>query len=261
MLKEIMDYLGIAGTNGIWVLVIVGIVVLQFIFAVINFVRSLFTSVDDTRVPRTYNHNGEYRTPEKYCPPAQPVVAQKEEVQTWTCPRCNQEIDVDPDDDETDFCPKCQGSLWDMTCPQCGKDIWADSPKCPECQTELKMSKCPNCGKRIFVTEYGDDCPYCEETLWICPRCQQYLNEDPDEVDECPECHQTLVTYTCPKCRHEDIFIDQQVCPGCCENLQFEACPECGKSIPSGLDECPYCDEGLTITVCSHCKKEHYLHE
>lgn len=234
--------------DAFWLGLIGGAVILIFIFAVWRFISTLDHGNN--------NYAGHFHSQS-----VSEELVEVEKQTEWTCPRCSQIIGKDPDDEDTDFCPKCNGSLWNMTCPQCGKDIWSDLEVCPECQAQLTMSKCPECGRRIFISKYHNCCPYCEEDLWICPRCGQYVRKDPAEEEKCPECGQPWQTYDCPECGYEHIFLDQKVCPGCQKTLQYESCPECGTSIPSGLDECPSCEEELTVTDCPHCDKKHYIED
>jgi membrane protease subunit (stomatin/prohibitin family) len=244
MNTSVFQQIGISGDNGQWLLIIAVLLGLILIVELVRVIQWFFAN--------------EKHQPARADGLKQPTSTEASEQTSWTCPRCKKVIDVDPNAEDTNFCPECKQSFWLITCPKCGKAIWSDSPKCPECQAELPMGKCPSCGRHFFISQYAGSCPYCDEKVWLCPRCNQYIKEDPDEADECPECHQTLKTYDCPECSHDNIYADQQVCPGCQKTLQFEACPECGKSIPSGLGECPYCNEDLETTDCPHCKKEHY---
>ncbi|MDO8659966.1 MAG: hypothetical protein Q7K54_05220 [Candidatus Parcubacteria bacterium] len=112
----------------------------------------------------------------------------------WLCPRCNQYITEDPDDSDTEKCPKCDKTLRTVECPECKKDIFADLTQCPECNAVFTMGKCPHCNEDILVSENlsGEDCPYCNNNIWLCPRCNQYLDEDPDDLTECPKCEKIL---------------------------------------------------------------------
>ncbi len=270
MLNEIMDYLGIAGTNRIWLLAIITILGLLLYLKVASYLHDYFNSSENHGSRSCHDRRG-YENQLKYSAlgvsvPPDSVPEMTKEDQTWTCPRCQQEIGEDPDADDSDMCPICKKSFWNMTCPHCGKDIWADSEVCSECQEPLTVSKCHNCGRQIFVSQYEDNCPYCDADLWICPRCNQYIDTDPEPDDfqgeyKCPQCDQLLVHYDCPKCGQSEIFIDQDTCPGCNEKLLFEPCPDCGEKIPSGLEQCPYCNEDLSTTECPHCQKTHYLND
>lgn len=179
----------------------------------------------------------------------------------WECPRCHVLTNDDPDDVET--CPSCGKTYAKIECPECGEDIWADEVKCPECGKDLVLSKCPDCAKLLIVSDNLDECPYCGETLYICPRCHQYINEDPDDSnDSCPLCHKTLIVIDCPNCG-ESIPPDSEECPNCHIKFKLGRCPndDCGKAIiiSEDINECPYCESTIQHVVCPHCAQGFYV--
>jgi hypothetical protein len=179
----------------------------------------------------------------------------------WICPRCDALIDEDPDDN-TEKCPICEKTFAKVICPSCKKDIWVDESKCPECGEDLKTSKCPGCDKRFIVSDDLEECPYCGETIYICPRCNEYLDEDPDDIVLCPLCEKSLSEVNCPKC-HREIFSDAKKCEHCGKEFKLAQCPynDCEKPlIPSeDIDECPHCQNSIKYIKCPSCKEEFYI--
>lgn len=172
----------------------------------------------------------------------------------YLCPRCNEFVSEDPD--ESTSCEKCKQSLCKVECPNCNEEIWSDSAKCPECNTEFTLSQCPHCDEKLIPIAGIGECPYCRENIYLCPRCQQYIEDDPDDTDSCPKCEKTLKTFEC-ECG-QDLFIDTETCPHCHEEILHENCPGCEEDIPSELDTCPRCGDDLEITECPRCKTKHY---
>jgi hypothetical protein len=179
----------------------------------------------------------------------------------WVCPRCGDLIDKDPDD-EGESCPSCKKIFATVKCKKCKKDIWIDESKCPECGENLKISKRLNCDKKLIVSEDLDECPYCQETIYICPRCNEYLDRDPDDMDSCPLCKKSLAEVDCPKCR-EEIFSDAERCGHCGKEFKLTNCPydDCKKSlIPSdNITDCPHCQGDIKYVKCPDCSKEFYI--
>lgn len=169
----------------------------------------------------------------------------------WTCPRCEQYINTDPE--EIDDCPSCKRSMHHIECPECGGDVWIDSNKCGGCNETFEMGKCPECEKPLVLTENIDECPYidCKSSIWTCPRCEQYINSDPDEVDECPSCHLSMHHVECQECG-EEIWVDTHKCESCGETFEMSKCPDCEKPlVQADIEECPYCQSSLWI--CPSC--------
>jgi len=175
----------------------------------------------------------------------------------YPCPRCGEHFESDPVD-ENNYCSECEQAYAKIKCPQCKEEIYADEATCPHCNQKLETDECPDCSRVLVVSDKLDECPFCDITLYICPRCHQYISEDPDDIDECPYCEETLKKHTCDKCG-EEIPVDSEICPHCGEEISLEDCPYCEKKIPCGLDECPYCEASLEITQCPHCSKTHYV--
>jgi len=175
----------------------------------------------------------------------------------YPCPRCGEHFESDPVD-EGNCCNDCEQAYVKIKCPNCEKDIYADEQECPHCKQNLETHECPECGRALVVSDKLDECPICDSTIYICPRCHQYINEDPDENIECPACVKTFLTHTCEHC-DEEIYIDLNICPHCEQKIALEECPNCEEEIPSGLDECPHCDASLESTQCPHCSKTHYV--
>lgn len=126
------------------------------------------------------------------------------------------------------------------------------------------MGKCPHCDKPLLISENlnNEDCPYCGNTLWVCPRCGEYLDEDPDDLDECPHCNKTLKIIECPEC-NRNIPADSAQCPDCDAVFEMGKCPDddCGKEflVDDGISECPYCNTDVKVVICPHCGKKHYV--
>lgn len=178
----------------------------------------------------------------------------------WTCPRCDDLISEDPND--IDSCPVCKKTYTSIDCPDCQEDIWVDESKCPKCGKEFKISKCPNCKKKFIVSEDLNECPYCDDSIYICPRCQEYIDSNPNDIDECPVCKKTLIVIDCPNCS-ESIFPDSTKCGNCKKEFKLGKCPEsqCKKSLvlSEDISECPYCQTNIQHVKCPGCQEEFYI--
>ncbi|MEI6378784.1 MAG: hypothetical protein WCO55_03925 [Candidatus Falkowbacteria bacterium] len=180
----------------------------------------------------------------------------------YICPRCHCYIDEDPDDVEE--CPKCHKTLRITDCPgnHCRADVYADATECPECHMPFDLKPCPSCEKPIIFSENLDECPYCDTTLYICPFCHEYIDEDPDDADECPKCKASLRQMDCPNCG-DTIFADYKSCPACHTEFDFIKCPVLGCEemiiLHQDVESCPHCDFDITYTKCPHCDKAYYV--
>lgn len=178
----------------------------------------------------------------------------------WVCPRCDALISENPDD--IDSCPVCKKTYTSIDCPDCQEDVWVDEPKCSKCGKEFKISKCPNCKKKFIVSDDLSECPYCDDSIYICPRCQEYIDSDPDDIDDCPVCKKTLVVIDCPNCS-ESIFADSTKCGSCKKEFKLGKCPEsqCKKPLVLAKDisECPYCQTNIQHAKCPGCQEEFYI--
>lgn len=181
----------------------------------------------------------------------------------WICPRCDALIDEDPD--EAESCPSCKKTYHKADCSKCGEEIWIDEAKCTKCGQEFKFSKCPSCKEKFIVSDQFDDCPFCQADLYICPRCGEYIDEDPDDdADFCPICKKSFHTVDCPKCGR-DVFSDAEKCDHCGKVLKLGKCPyeDCNQPlvILPDMGQCPYCDNDLRYVKCPGCQEEFYLEE
>lgn len=180
----------------------------------------------------------------------------------WICPRCDAVIGEDPD--EADQCPSCKKTYHRVDCPECREGVWIDESKCGDCGKELKIGKCPGCKKRFVISSDLEECPFCQENIYICPRCDEYIDEDPNEVDRCPVCQKSLATVSCPQCR-EDIFSDVEKCEHCDREFRLGKCPyeDCQKSliISADIGECPHCQNEVRHVKCPGCQEEFYIEE
>jgi hypothetical protein len=189
------------------------------------------------------------------------LLVQELKAKGYICPRCNAPIDEDPDDILN--CPACEKLLTTISCPDCGKDIWADAKQCSECQKEFAMGNCPSCKKTLILTNDLNNCPFCQEDLYTCPRCHKYINQDPSdyEVDSCPLCGQTLRVIDCPACDRE-IPPDGTKCE-CGAEFKVGKCPydDCKKNLilSKNIEECPYCDGAIILVKCPDCCGNFYI--
>lgn len=180
----------------------------------------------------------------------------------WVCPRCDALISEDPG--EAESCPICKRTYTSISCPDCPGDVWVDEPKCPKCGKEFKISKCPNCREKFIVSDDLSACPYCGDSIYICPRCQEYIDSDPDDddTDSCPVCKKTLVKIDCPNCS-QSIFPDSANCENCKKEFRLGKCPEsqCGEPIilSEDITECPYCQTDIKFARCPKCQEEFYI--
>jgi len=181
----------------------------------------------------------------------------------WTCPRCNELIGEDPDG--ADSCPACKKTYHKVDCPKCNEDVWIDESKCSRCGEKFRFSKCPSCKEKFVVSDQFNDCPFCQADLYICPRCGEYIDEDPDnDADFCPLCKKSFHVVDCPKCRRE-IFSDVEKCEHCGKELKLGKCPcdDCRQPLVvlSDITECPYCENDIRYVKCPGCQEEFYLEE
>ncbi|MFH1667471.1 MAG: hypothetical protein ABH884_00400 [Candidatus Komeilibacteria bacterium] len=179
----------------------------------------------------------------------------------FTCPRCQQYIENDPA--ALYECPNCDKSLTEQYCPHCGEsdNVFTDLEVCSHCGKELKHSKCPHCEKMLIFNDDQEECPFCEETIFTCPRCQQYIENDPDDLNECPNCDKSLTEQYCPHCGENDnVFTDLEVCPHCGKELKHSKCPYCEKMLifSEAVHECPSCQMDLNHATCPDCDKHFY---
>lgn len=214
---------------------------------------------------------GEQSTPK--CPHCDEVLSaealedmecQECEETFWKCERCGELIDEDSD--EATECPKCKKTFATMDCPLCNETIFADVDHCEHCDKELRPSQCPHCERSLVWSEDLGTCPYggCEESLYICPRCNEYIADDPDdsEVAECPKCHGSLVFIDCPEC-DKDVLCDASSCPRCSAEFELGKCPngKCSKLIIMNVEitECPHCNDDIVLITCPHCSQKAYV--
>lgn len=184
--------------------------------------------------------------------------------QFWQCPRCSALLTEEPDG--LDECPHCHLTYAKLDCPECNESVYADATKCGECGNELKLDACPHCERVLILSKELGQCPYndCEEYIYICPRCDHYIDVDPEDSDtlECLRCHGTLIFIECPEC-NADILADATQCSRCQAKFEHEPCPngECGKPIivHKYIDDCPYCEADIILVDCRHCSKKSYV--
>lgn len=185
---------------------------------------------------------------EQWCPHCEEPVYQ--------CPRCEKLITADPADSDTTRCPECEKPLFTVPCAQCEEDIFADQAECSHCHHVHQITQCPHCEEMLVVSVGVDECPVCSETVWICPRGDHYIGEDPDDLEVCPVCEKTLISLSCPSCG-EDIYTDTAVCGNCQFEFTLVSCPheDCNAELPyhPDIEECPTCQEPLWH--CPRCKR------
>lgn len=178
----------------------------------------------------------------------------------WACPRCDVFTREDPD--EADQCPSCKKTYHQVDCPECRESVWIDESKCGNCGKELKIGKCLGCKKKFMISSDLDECPFCQESLYICPRCDEYIDEDPDEMDRCPICQKSLAIVSCPQCQG-DIFSDVEKCEHCGQSFRSGKCPyeDCRRVLilSSEIEECPYCQNQIRHVKCPGCQEEFYI--
>ncbi len=241
----------------------------DFSFSTMGFVFGNDKVFDLTTVVRETEKVSQEQIIPKKCPSCKHKLS-KDEIENgfcdecgesfWVCSRCDALISEDPSD--IDSCPVCKKTYEVITCPDCQEDVWIDEAKCSKCGKEFKISKCPGCRKKFVVSDDLNECPYCQSDIYICPRCQEYIDEDPNDADSCPVCKKTLVVIDCPNCQRNDIYPDSEKCERCGKEFKVGKCPysDCGKPLilSGNFNTCPYCDNDIQYVSCPNCQEEFY---